>query len=283
MLIDTDQTIRTTGFGKSFLTGKWHNGRFLKHSHLLMYLETGFLKMKVGNQIISATAGDVILLPADTLYVPITAGAVHYYFFHFEAPPTDRQSIYTKLSMDTTPSVGRFVYRIVESNTIINVPTLTHCESNLAVKSIFQRISALNPWKNSNEKMLVDCLLRELLITISTELTSENSMNKHLSRILQYIAVNYQKDITLSTLSEAFDLSVSYIARLFKNEMQTTSVNYINAVRISAACDLLLNTNLSIGEISERVGFANQYYFTRVFQKHHKTTPSDFRRSGLVL
>ena len=57
-------------------------------------------------------------------------------------------------------------------------------------------------------------------------------MSYNMAKIIKFIDSNYFADITLSTLSEKFNFSESYIARLFKNELNTTSVKYINHTAI---------------------------------------------------
>ena len=56
--------------------------------------------------------------------------------------------------------------------------------------------------------------------------------------------------------------------------------DYINKFRIDKAVDLLLNTDLSITEISEQTGFSYQRYFSSVFKQVKGVTPSQFRREA---
>lgn len=56
--------------------------------------------------------------------------------------------------------------------------------------------------------------------------------------------------------------------------------DYINKFRIDKAIDLLLNTDLSITEISEQVGFSYQRYFSSVFKQAKGVTPSQFRQNA---
>jgi len=91
---------------------------------------------------------------------------------------------------------------------------------------------------------------------------------------------HYAENISLSTLSESFDLSPSYIARLFKRELNKRPSVYINGLRISAARVLLLETALSIGEIAERVGFSDLYYFSKVYKQSTGEPPSATRKKS---
>ena len=67
------------------------------------------------------------------------------------------------------------------------------------------------------------------------------------------------------------------MSELFKKEMGVTLNDYINNLRVIHACEYLRFSNYSMGEISERCGFSDQNYFTKVFKKFLNTTPSNYR------
>ena len=59
------------------------------------------------------------------------------------------------------------------------------------------------------------------------------------------------------------------------------SQDVITDIRIETACNLLKNTNLSLKEISAKVGYSNQYYFSSCFKKKTGQTPSSYRQQNL--
>ena len=70
---------------------------------------------------------------------------------------------------------------------------------------------------------------------------------------------------------------------LYNKLKQTTGMGtseYINLRRIKKAEDLLLNTNLSVSEISDRLGFTYQRYFSTIFKKVKGVSPSQFRNNN---
>ena len=86
--------------------------------------------------------------------------------------------------------------------------------------------------------------------------------------------------MSLALLSDVFGVSESYIARLFKVNKDSTVSEYVNGVKIAAACDRLTADHTPIGKISDSLGFYNAYYFSRVFKKIVGVTPSQFRRNA---
>lgn len=95
---------------------------------------------------------------------------------------------------------------------------------------------------------------------------------------LKYIEENYNKQITLSELSEILHINQNYLCRLFKGATNSTVMEYINFVRIWKAENLLTTTSDSVLDISMEVGFSSISYFNRVFKKLKNTTPTVYRQ-----
>ncbi|MFY9424306.1 MAG: helix-turn-helix transcriptional regulator, partial [Bacillota bacterium] len=79
-------------------------------------------------------------------------------------------------------------------------------------------------------------------------------------------------------VAEAVHVSPFYLSHLFRDELGTTFVSYLTEVRLDKAKKLLKDTQLTIAEIAEKVGYSDASYFSRVFKKHVKVTPGRFRR-----
>jgi AraC-like DNA-binding protein len=95
--------------------------------------------------------------------------------------------------------------------------------------------------------------------------------------IINYIENHYADNLSLSALATRFSLSQSYIARIFRKELYCKPSEYVNKIRISVAKTLLAQTNLSVSEIAEKVGFLDVYYFSKVFKKIIGTSPIKYR------
>ncbi|TBL71606.1 helix-turn-helix domain-containing protein [Paenibacillus thalictri] len=85
-------------------------------------------------------------------------------------------------------------------------------------------------------------------------------------------------DLSLSLLSDQFELHPNYLSRLFKEEFGEKFIDYVTNMRIERAKELLAETNLSIQEIASQVGYSLPVSFIRVFKKHVGTTPGDYRK-----
>ena len=99
--------------------------------------------------------------------------------------------------------------------------------------------------------------------------------------IIRYMQEHLDKEISLNILADEFHLSSQYISQLFKSEIGVNFLAYLTSIRMERAKKLLLATSLSIGEISEKCGYADYRVFTKAFKKEEGSTPSQYRRNFL--
>lgn len=100
----------------------------------------------------------------------------------------------------------------------------------------------------------------------------------HISDIMQYINRHYAEPLSTRQLAAHFGFSLSYFCRYFKRVTGVTVLEYLGAVRLSRACELLQQTELSIAEIATRVGYGGVNYFVRQFREKTGTSPLRFRK-----
>ncbi len=99
------------------------------------------------------------------------------------------------------------------------------------------------------------------------------------SKIHKYIRAHLYEKIALEEIAQHLKLNQSHICRHFKQETGVTIVEHINASKIKETKRLLASTNLTIVEISTRLGFSSQNYFHTLFHKVTGLTPTEFRRN----
>jgi PAS domain S-box-containing protein len=99
-----------------------------------------------------------------------------------------------------------------------------------------------------------------------------------LGDVARHIQENLGSALSIVELAKRADLSVAQFERRFKVMFRETPLKFINHGRIRIACGLLLHTDLSLGEVSRRSGFADQSYFTKRFRSHLRINPLEYRR-----
>lgn len=101
-----------------------------------------------------------------------------------------------------------------------------------------------------------------------------------LSRLFPVAQRNISAQCTVKKLAQELLVSESTLSKRFRQETGLTLGAYLDHLLFTRACQLLLSSPLSIGEIAEQLGFCDQFYFARYFKKHQQQTPSDYRRKA---
>jgi YesN/AraC family two-component response regulator len=102
--------------------------------------------------------------------------------------------------------------------------------------------------------------------------------NKALNEVCGYLSSHYSEHLSLEEVSEKFGFSTCYFSRIFKEYTNTGFKEYVHTCRIKHSKELLTKTDLSINEISAKVGFETAQSFNRVFLKKTGNTPSGYRK-----
>lgn len=125
--------------------------------------------------------------------------------------------------------------------------------------------------------------IREMLVKLNRisgeKVHHEVSWNNSIVQdSVHYICENYEKELSLSSIAKTFALSESHFSRQFKVYTGFGVNEYITAVRIKNAEELLLTTKRPITEIAQRCGFNSSSYFAAVFKKMRGKTPAEIRK-----
>lgn len=93
-----------------------------------------------------------------------------------------------------------------------------------------------------------------------------------------YVDAHLDGNLTAKQVSQAFDVSESYFARIFKQSTGCSLTTYIRRWRIGRAQNLLLMTDMTVAEIAYAVGYENQSYFTKLFSDSIGISPTRYRK-----
>ncbi len=98
------------------------------------------------------------------------------------------------------------------------------------------------------------------------------------TRIRRFMAARYADAIQLSDLAEELSLSTDRTRHVVREECASTFRELLEETRLQAGLALLLNSRLTVGEISDRCGFADRTSFSRAFRRAHVLSPRRWRR-----
>lgn len=131
------------------------------------------------------------------------------------------------------------------------------------------------------ENRVFECVLlflRMLKMPYSKE--NEAPSTNHVSTLAkQYVSDNLHTSVTVSEIACYCHISQKQLNRIFLQTDGVTVGKYVIAMRCKKIEELLADTSLPLSEISEMMGFANEYYFNTFFKRNNGMTPGAYRKS----
>ncbi|KOO46341.1 response regulator [Priestia koreensis] len=119
------------------------------------------------------------------------------------------------------------------------------------------------------------------LLTQSHHILNQQQEHDIAQRMKNYIQEHYYTMISLETMADKFDLTPHYLSKIFKDSFQISYIDYLTKFRIEKAKELMRKTDQSVKEIAIDIGYTDPNYFSRVFKKVCKMSPSQYREQLL--
>jgi len=252
---------------------QWHGRR---HAHPepqfeFHYFLGGQGAFKNGDQVHAIERGNLYLSVPDQMHeiqVDALDHPLSYYALLFEASPDDY--LYPYLS---DPSfAGYFPVKIGTSHRLFFEDAknkFNQAENSFRVRAVELRLEAL-----------IHDLVGDLRSGESSFVGGEGpeeAFNLHVEQALGILQNHVFSQISLKDVCEQLKITEEYLIRLFKRHMNMTPMRYLNNLKMETATSLLLNSDLSVKEISWKLGFSSQYHFSRNFKAYSGCTPTDYR------
>jgi len=106
----------------------------------------------------------------------------------------------------------------------------------------------------------------------------ETSVRERINKSVEFMKGHLREPLNVATLAALVNLSRSHFTSSFRRVTGYAPLSYLNHLRMQRAVQLLNTTDLSIKQISDQLGFSDQFYFSRAFSKMHNHSPSEHRR-----
>ncbi|MFC7056083.1 helix-turn-helix transcriptional regulator [Enterococcus alcedinis] len=129
--------------------------------------------------------------------------------------------------------------------------------------------------KFSDIAPFLDNLLQKL--TDRQEVINDDG-NDYVREAKKYILNYYNQELNLEAIASTINISPKYLSDLFIREEGIGISKYLKQIRMEKAQDLLQNSTLRVGEISDQVGFSSHSYFIRNFRELFQMTPDAYRK-----
>jgi two-component system response regulator YesN len=147
----------------------------------------------------------------------------------------------------------------------------------IELKSIYPAFEPVSEPDDEHTAVSLQRWLEEMVRTIihSTHMNENVRHQKIVEFITQFTHEHYMEDITLGMIAEKVQVSKNYLGQIFKNVMNETFNNYVTRIRMERAKGMLLEGNLYIYEVAEKVGYNSISYFSTQFKKYTGYNPTD--------
>jgi AraC-like DNA-binding protein/mannose-6-phosphate isomerase-like protein (cupin superfamily) len=127
-------------------------------------------------------------------------------------------------------------------------------------------------------EILIIRLMRSTALAVPSE-SHVVSTNRQCAAVRRYIDLHFKESLTLEQLAEEAHMNKFYLSHTFKKEYGISPINYMISKRIEESKYLLAETDLSLSQISQLLGFSSLSYFSQVFRKTQEISPMEYRQS----
>ena len=247
------------------------------YNHEFVFFSYGEGRMIIEGQIFKCSPGSMIIIPPDVVHCTIADTQIERWCLHFDwetaknvpALPyeySDSLSSFISSKCNLTPEWVPYPLPLArmapDYETLLKlVKELFACgdeslEDKIRRKGILLQILSLCFAKSSDKKIFMSPLLL---------------------KAKEYIDINFRNpELNVSKVARQSSVTVNHICRLFRKELATSPLEYINSLRLKHAVELLNGTSLNVAQIAFRTGFMDPNYFSRLFKKKNGVSPSNF-------
>lgn len=262
---------------------QYESGTFLWHWHPeieLTLITKGKMIYRVNNDSFILTQGQALFGNSNTLHTGYMLDKVdcEYYSITFEPKLIygyENSNVHIKY---ITPILQNYSLSSVHFNN----SSPWHREVIQIIKSIIKIESEKYPTYELDIHSYLSYLWKLLFLNNNTtNINTISDKNKYdrIRDIISYIEKNYASPITLDNISQYIHICKSECSRFFKKYMNITLFEFITQYRIEKSMNYLINTNYSIIEIANLVGYNDPNYYAKVFRRIKGCSPRYYRNN----
>lgn len=156
---------------------------------------------------------------------------------------------------------------------------------NFLAKLLCEAVQKIDDYDKEIESILIDLLYHLInnfhyLTYEKEELKEKTEQLARYHRISKYIFNNYDSNITLQEIAKKEFLSPHYLSHEIKYATGYSFTDLVNQTRVEESVKLLLDSDLSISDISDEVGFSHVRYLNKNFKNYYGCTPLQYRKKN---
>jgi len=253
-----------------------------KHDYIeLIYVYSGEIRQKINGNQVNISAGEICILDLNAKH-SIEPASENDIAINILMTESFFNSMFMS-SLSENDMMSKFIISAIYHKKKNSEFLLFHSSNNEFVQIIMKRLLC----ECFEKKMAFDSAVNAYIILLFTEFLREykNNMGDSkvkdlniaiITEIKNYLYVNYSV-ANLKSTSEHFHFNADYLSKLIKNLTGVNFTGLMQSIKLKEACTLLKNSDFTIEEIMNRVGYNNMSYFYKLFKKNFNLTPVEYR------
>lgn len=156
-------------------------------------------------------------------------------------------------------------------------------ELGVDIETIYRQIGTAQIFACSNNDQLYEMMTRYIhdLFEAIESLQDRKTNHHYIAKATEYIERHYMRNMSVSDIADHLGLSSSYLSRFFKTETGKSPLEYLTEFRLEKSKQLLMANDLTLQQISERIGYPDVNSYIRYFKKYEGMTPGKFRSMAI--
>jgi AraC family transcriptional regulator len=233
---------------------------------VLFAVEEGAFTYEIGGSAGIAVMGDLILCPTQVLFRREVISSLSFHYFEFEVSSSYGEELLNSLNARTVKITIRDLDRLRTTFQFL--------------KMLEQDVTPLADYYRG--ALLTDMLQQHQMESIIPEFKRSKYEDTVISNVVEMIHSKPEAAIKFQHIAKNLQMSQSMLTARFQKVVGVSPVQYLTSVRLNKARSLLLETEMTIDEISIICGYQNGFYLSRIFTKTMGITPSRYRSTNRV-
>lgn len=247
--------------------GDWHSVPHTHNHAELFYIVGGKGQFLIEDQLYPVNTNHLVIINPNVTHTEVSLNAqpLEYIVLGIDG---------VELSIDNT-SNGQFCI-------------LDHFESmdiTSCLRNILREMELKQPGYEDICQAFMEILIIRLMRSTGLSVPSEpqNSVANHqCAAVRRYIDHHFKESLTLDQLAEEAHMNKFYLSHAFKREYGVSPINYMISRRLEESKYLLAETDLSMSQIAQLLGFSSLSYFSQVFHRTQEITPMEYRQQNKI-